>query len=84
MRIPYVIDNRDAKLADVLNHLLGHFQSRWLDIASADFTIRRGLGVRSQSSILLALQWVGALGRGGGEEGAQDGGMGEIRPRKAE
>ena len=39
MRIPYVIDNRDAKLADVLNHLLGHFQSRSLDIASAYFTI---------------------------------------------
>jgi hypothetical protein len=28
MKIPFVIDNRDQKLADVLNYLLGHFQSR--------------------------------------------------------
>jgi len=39
MKIPYVIDNRDQKLADVLNYLLGHFQSRSLDVATAYFTI---------------------------------------------
>ena len=49
MRIPYVIDNREHRLADVLNELLGHFQSRSLDIATAYFTVsgfelvRRGL-----------------------------------------
>ena len=37
MRIPYVIDNREQKLADVLNYLLGHFQSRSLDVATLCF-----------------------------------------------
>jgi SNF2 family DNA or RNA helicase len=39
MRIPYVIDNQTHRLADVLNELLSHFQSRSLDIATAYFTV---------------------------------------------
>ena len=39
MKIPFVIDNREQKLADVLNYLLGHFQSRSLDVATAYFTV---------------------------------------------
>ena len=37
MRIPYVIDNREHILVDVLNALLGRFESRSLDIAPAFF-----------------------------------------------
>lgn len=40
MRIPYVIDNREHRLADVLNELLRRFESRSMDIASAFFSIR--------------------------------------------
>jgi len=40
MHIPYVIDNREHKLADVLNALLRRFESRSMDIASAFFSIR--------------------------------------------
>ncbi|MCK4374742.1 MAG: helicase, partial [Candidatus Brocadiae bacterium] len=40
MRIPYVIDNREHKLANILNELLGQFESRSMDIASAYFSIR--------------------------------------------
>jgi len=34
MRIPYVIDNQDQKLADVLNDQLERFKDRTLDVAS--------------------------------------------------
>ncbi len=40
MRIPYVIDNREHRLADILNELLRRFESRSMDIASAYFSIR--------------------------------------------
>jgi len=40
MRIPYVIDNREHRLVDILNELLKEFQSRSLDIATAYFTVR--------------------------------------------
>ncbi len=39
MHIPYVIDNREHRLSDVLNELLGRFESRSMDIASAYFSI---------------------------------------------
>jgi superfamily II DNA or RNA helicase len=40
MRIPYVIDNIDIRLADVLNHLLQREQRQQVDIATAYFSIR--------------------------------------------
>jgi hypothetical protein len=38
MRIPYVIDNVDHRLADVLNHLLMEQAGREMDIATAYFS----------------------------------------------
>jgi len=40
MKIPFVIDNREYKLADVLNELLNQFGNRSIDIATAYFTVR--------------------------------------------
>ncbi len=40
MRIPYVIDNVEHRLADVLNDLLAEQPGRELDIATADFSVR--------------------------------------------
>ena len=40
MRIPYVIDNRSFRLADVLNHLLAAQPPAAMDIATAYFNIR--------------------------------------------
>jgi len=39
LKIPFVIDNREHKLAEILNELLEHFQHRSLDIASAYFNV---------------------------------------------
>jgi len=39
MRIPYVIDNQEQKLADVLNGQLERFKGRTLDVASAFFNV---------------------------------------------
>ena len=40
MKIPFVIDNREYRLADVLNELLNQFGNRSIDIATAYFTVR--------------------------------------------
>ncbi len=40
MRIPYVIDNLDTRLADVLNYLLQRQSGQQVDIATAYFSIR--------------------------------------------
>ncbi len=40
MRIPYVIDNIDHRLADILNELLGRQSGQQVDIATAYFSIR--------------------------------------------
>ena len=40
MRIPYVIDNVEHRLADVLNALLREQPGRELDVATAYFSIR--------------------------------------------
>lgn len=47
MNIPYVIDNQDHKLADVLNSLLAEHKGRSLDIVSAYFTVG-GFGLLQQ------------------------------------
>ena len=39
MKIPYVIDNQEHLLSDVLNHLLAGHQGRSLDVASAYFNV---------------------------------------------
>jgi len=39
MAIPYVIDNQEHRLADVLNDLLGQHGGRSLDVATAYFTV---------------------------------------------
>lgn len=46
MRIPYVIDNINNKLADVLNYLLQRQAGQQMDIASAYFSIRGYAQVR--------------------------------------
>lgn len=38
MRIPYVIDNEQHRLADVLNEVLAGHAGRSLDVATAYFT----------------------------------------------
>lgn len=38
MRIPYVIDNEEHRLADVLNEVLAEHAGRSLDVATAYFT----------------------------------------------
>jgi SNF2 family DNA or RNA helicase len=74
MRIPYVIDNRDHKLADVLNELLRRFESRSMDIASAYFNIRGYQlvqdGLRNIGSLRLLL---GAKVRSGEDVGLRPG-----------
>ncbi len=44
MRIPYVIDNEDHLLVDVLRSLLAEYKGRSLDVATAYFTVR-GFGM---------------------------------------
>lgn len=39
MRIPYVIDNQQRRLADVLNEVLAEHAGRSLDVATAYFTV---------------------------------------------
>ena len=39
MRIPYVIDNQQYRLADVLNEVLTEHSGRSLDVANAYFTV---------------------------------------------
>ena len=39
MPLPFVIDNREHRLVDVLNELLARFEHRSLDVATAYFTI---------------------------------------------
>jgi hypothetical protein len=39
MKLPFVIDNRDHKLATILNDLLRTFQHRSMDVATAYFTV---------------------------------------------
>jgi PLD-like domain len=39
MRIPYVIDNQQHRLADVLNEVLAEHTGRSLDVATAYFTV---------------------------------------------
>ena len=40
MRIPYVIDNIEYRLGDVLNYLLRREQGQQVDVATAYFSIR--------------------------------------------
>jgi hypothetical protein len=40
LRIPYVIDNLETRLADVLNDLLRQQSGQQVDVASAYFSIR--------------------------------------------
>lgn len=44
MRIPYVIDNEQCRLADILNELLAEHSERSLDVATAYFTVN-GFGL---------------------------------------
>ena len=39
MSIPFVIDNQQHKMADVLNDLLRHYQGNSLDVATAYFNV---------------------------------------------
>ena len=39
IRIPYVIDNQEYRLADILKGILATHQGRSLDAASAYFTV---------------------------------------------
>ena len=74
MHIPYVIDNREHKLADILNELLGQFESRSMDIASAFFSIRGFQlvqeGLENIGSLRLLL---GARARSGEDVGLRPG-----------
>jgi superfamily II DNA or RNA helicase len=62
MRIPYVIDNRNQRLADVLNDILAKHGGRSLDIATAYFTvggfglIKDGLAGLSSFRLLLGTE----------------------------
>ncbi len=44
MRIPYVIDNQQHRLADVLNEVLAEHTGRSIDVATAYFRVT-GYGV---------------------------------------
>lgn len=52
MRIPYVIDNEQHRLADVLNELLAQHAERSLDVASAYFTVGGYAQVRERLAAL--------------------------------
>lgn len=62
MSIPFVIDNREHTLADVLNDLLDRFENRWLDVATAYFTgsgfrlLRAGLSKIGSFRLLLGAE----------------------------
>ncbi len=47
LKIPYVVDNLETRLADVLNDLLGQQSGQQLDVATAYFSIRGFEQVRS-------------------------------------
>jgi len=47
LKIPYVVDNLETRLADVLNDLLGQRSGQQLDVATAYFSIRGFEQVRS-------------------------------------
>ena len=40
MKIPFVIDNREHTLADVLNDLMNQFVNKSIDIATGYFTVQ--------------------------------------------
>ena len=50
MTVPFVIDNQDHRMADVLNELLGQSSGKPLDIATAYFTISGYRLVKDQPS----------------------------------
>ena len=52
MRIPYVIDNEEHRLADVLNQVLAEHAGRSLDVASAYFTVGGYAQVRERIAAL--------------------------------
>src|SRR3989304_6860115 len=52
MRIPYVIDNQQHRLADVLNEVLAEHAGRSLDVATAYFTVT-GYGLAGQAKELI-------------------------------
>ena len=52
MRIPYVIDNQQHRLADVLNEVLAEHTGRSLDVATAYFTVT-GYGLAGQAKELI-------------------------------
>jgi len=52
MRIPYVIDNEEHRLADVLNQVLAEHAGRSLDVASAYFTVGGYAQVRERLAAL--------------------------------
>lgn len=52
MRIPYVIDNEEHRLADVLNEVLAAHDGRSLDVASAYFTVGGYAQIRGQLAAL--------------------------------
>jgi len=54
MKIPFVIDNREHTLADVLNDLLNQFENRSIDIATAYFTMDGGNHPRERAVIVQA------------------------------
>ena len=56
MRIPYVIDNQQHRLADILNEVLAEHAGRSLDVATAYFTVTGyGLDERALSDNQLNL-----------------------------
>jgi len=52
VRIPYVIDNEEHRLADVLNQVLAEHAGRSLDVASAYFTVGGYAQVRERLAAL--------------------------------
>jgi hypothetical protein len=62
MRLPYVIDNQNHRMADVLGGLLAAHQGRSLDVATAYFTVggfgllREGLGMLGSFRLLLGAE----------------------------
>ncbi len=52
MRIPYVIDNRTHKMADVLNSILADHKGKALDVATAYFNVRGFRLVQSGLAVL--------------------------------
>lgn len=57
VEIPYVIDNRKYRLADVLNAIMAEHFGRSLDIATAYFTVG-GFGLLKENLCGLASFWL--------------------------